>query len=181
MNIIRTAIRTSKTAAGLIALAVTVMLFGSVAEAGGDATDEVELGAAPSSYADGQGAGSGEQNGEIHLGSVMGNPVTSGDTTEWSDFYTPSCMDENFAPDAWYTWTAPYSADFEFDTAGSEFDTVLEIRSYSDGSSLGCNDDAGDGTLQSFVSVSLLAGETVLVIIDGFDTDAGFYQLNIND
>lgn len=112
------------------------------------------------------------------LGVALGSPVVTGSTTGRSNDYQSSCASST-APDASYTWTAPSAGTYVFSTAGSAFDTVLEVRAYNTGASLGCNDDS-NGTLQSTVSVSLSSGQTVIVVIDGFSSSSGAYQLNIN-
>jgi hypothetical protein len=112
------------------------------------------------------------------LGVALGNPVVTGSTGGLSNDYQPTCVSNSVAADASYTWTAPSSGTFVFDTMGSGFDTVLQIRRYNDSAPLGCNDDSS-GTLQSTVSVPLSAGQTVLVIIDGYGSATGTYRLNI--
>lgn len=112
------------------------------------------------------------------LGVALGSPVVTGSTLGRSNDYQASCASSN-APDASYTWTAPSPGTYVFSTTGSSFDTILEVRAYNTGASLGCNDDS-NGTLQSTVSVGLSGGQTVVVVIDGFSTSSGSYQLNIN-
>ena len=82
------------------------------------------------------------------------------------------------AVDMAYTWTAPSAGNYTFNTLGSSFDTILEIREYNTGASLGCNDDS-NGTLQSTVSASLAAGQTVMIVVDGYGTASGPFELNI--
>lgn len=113
------------------------------------------------------------------LGVALGSPVVTGSTGGLSNDYRPTCITNSSAPDASYTWTAPSTGSFVFDTMGSGFDTILEIRRYNDNVSLGCNDDSS-GTLQSSVSLSLSAGQTVLVVIDGYGSATGTYRLNVN-
>lgn len=113
------------------------------------------------------------------LGVALGSPVATSSTNGRSNDYQPSCIANSSAPDASYTWTAPSTGSYVFSTTGSSFDTILEVRAYNTGSSLGCNDDS-NGTLQSTVGVSLSAGETVIVVVDGYSTSNGAYQLNIN-
>jgi hypothetical protein len=112
------------------------------------------------------------------LGVGLGSPVTTNSTTGRTNDYQPTCVSNSTAPDAAYTWTAPSPGTYTFSTAGSSFDTVLEVRQYSSGASLGCNDDS-NSTLQSTVSASLTGGQTVLVIVDGYSTSSGSFQLNI--
>jgi hypothetical protein len=112
------------------------------------------------------------------LGVRLGSPVTTNNTTGLTNDYTPTCSSSSVAPDASYTWTAPSSGSYVFSTAGSSFDTVLGIRQYTTGASLGCNDDS-NGTLQSAVTTSLSAGQTVLIVVDGYGSGSGPFQLNI--
>lgn len=84
------------------------------------------------------------------LGVGLGSPVTTSSTTGLTNDYQPACA-YSAAPDAAYTWTAPAAGSYTFSTAGSGFDTVLDVRQYNTGASLGCNDDSG-GTLQSSVT-----------------------------
>jgi hypothetical protein len=112
------------------------------------------------------------------LGVGLGSPVTTNSTTGRSDDYHPTCVSSSAASDMSYTWTAPSTGSYTFSTLGSSFDTVLEVRQYNTGVSLGCNDDSA-GTLQSTVSASLSAGQTVLVVVDGYSSSTGPFQLNI--
>jgi len=112
------------------------------------------------------------------LGQALGSPVTTNSTCNRSNDFTPGCASSN-APDLSYSWTAPSTGSFTFSTAGSSFDTVLDVRRYNDKVSLGCNDDA-NGTLQSSVTLSLTAGQTVLVVVDGYGAGCGTFKLNIS-
>lgn len=111
------------------------------------------------------------------LGVSLGSPVTTNSTIGRTNDYQPSCVSSSTAPDMAYTWTAPSSGTYTFNTFGSSFDTVLEVRQYNTGASLGCNDDSSG--LQSSVSTSLAAGQTVLVVVDGYGASSGSFQLNI--
>jgi Concanavalin A-like lectin/glucanases superfamily len=112
------------------------------------------------------------------LGVALGSPVATSSTSGLSNDYTPICIANSAAPDASYTWTAPSTGAYTFTTAGSAFDTVLDVRAYNSGASLGCNDDS-NGTLQSSVGVNLNAGQTLLIVIDGYGSSQGQYRLNI--
>ena len=75
-------------------------------------------------------------------------------------------------------WTAPATSRYKFSTAGSDFDTVLYLlRGSCSGDEIACNDDAVG--LQSEVVVGLSAGEVVTVVIDGYGTGSGDYELAI--
>jgi hypothetical protein len=122
----------------------------------------------------------------LHIQSSGGNcpqqslggqyPVTvSGTTVGQQNTMTAQCVPA-VGPEVSYSWTAPFAGTFVFDTLGSSFDTVLYVRSGScAGPELGCNDDWNG--LSSQTSVFLNAGQTVVVVVDGFG--AGNYVLNI--
>lgn len=100
-------------------------------------------------------------------GSTAGQPnATSG-----------SCGGEQ-APDQAFEFTAPQDGEFTFSTDGSDFDTVLYVLDGDDctGAELGCDDDGGD-SIQSRVTVTLNAGQTVAVVVDGYDDSSGAFVL----
>lgn len=114
------------------------------------------------------------------LGQAVGPSIAANYTCGLSNDFTPSCVHGSTVSDIAYIWTAPWTANYTFTTQGSDFDTVLEIRPYNNTSqSLGCNDDS-NSTLQSSVTTTLSAGQTVLVIIDGYGSRCGTAKLNIS-
>ncbi len=92
------------------------------------------------------------------------------------DQNTPSCALSD-VQDASFEFTAPASGDYTFDTFGSDFDTVLTVLDGCGGAELACNDDTL-GT-QSEVTVTLSAGQTVLVVVDGFAASIGDVVVNV--
>lgn len=71
------------------------------------------------------------------------------------------------------------SATYRFDTAGSDFDTVLYVRDGGcDGAELVCNDNAGGGP-HSEVTLALTAGQTIVIVVDGASGVCGNYVLNL--
>jgi hypothetical protein len=110
------------------------------------------------------------------LGSATGS-VASGSTAGAVDDWAASCAADG--PDIVYTWTAPSAAMYTFSLAGSSYDTLLTLQSPDcGGSELACNDDFGG--LQSQLSANIAAGETVLVVVDGYNTNSGSYTLAID-
>lgn len=110
------------------------------------------------------------------LGSATGN-VAMGTTAGAADDWSASCASDG--PDVAFGWTAPAADTYTFSLAGSSYDTVLTLRSPDCGGvQLSCNDDA-DG-LQSEISVALSAGETVLVVVDGYSGGGGNFTLAID-
>ncbi|KYF52093.1 hypothetical protein BE08_25515 [Sorangium cellulosum] len=81
--------------------------------------------------------------------------------------------------DAGYAFTAPVTGDYVFDTYGSAYDTVLHVHDGTcRGPQLACNDDTR--VEQSEVTVTLEAGQTVVVVVDGSrNTSAGAFTLNV--
>jgi outer membrane protein assembly factor BamB/subtilisin family serine protease len=69
----------------------------------------------------------------------------------------------------WWTWTAPVSGLYAFDTVGSAYDTVLSVFT---GSSLGgltvaASNDDSPGTTASRVTFNVTAGTTYQIAVDG--------------
>jgi uncharacterized protein YkwD len=83
------------------------------------------------------------------------------------------------APQATFSFKAPIAGKYRISTAGSAFDTILYVREDScTGEELACNDDQGD-LKTSLVSLELQANQTVIVVVDGWDTEQGAFQLTI--
>ncbi|WP_437614068.1 MXAN_6577-like cysteine-rich protein [Sorangium sp. So ce834] len=102
----------------------------------------------------------------------------TGSTVGRPNSVRPTCRNAA-SPDAGYSFTAPVAGDYVFDTYGSAFDTVLHVHEATcRGAELACNDD----TLveQSEVTVTLAAGQTVVVVVDGArDTSDGTFRLTV--
>ncbi len=112
----------------------------------------------------------------VVLGSAIGPSVAVGNTSGGGNDTTPNCTG-SIAADIGHLWTAPFSGTFTFDTNGSAFDSAIYVLdSDCNGPQLECSDTGpGDET----VSVALNAGQTVVVVVDGFATSTGPYVLNI--
>jgi hypothetical protein len=109
------------------------------------------------------------------LGSTVPNTVT-GATFASDDSFGSSCGGRG-SPDEVFTFTAPSSGIFVFNTFGSLFDTVLQIVDPLSCDEVTCSDDFNGA--QSRVSVSLGAGQTVIVVVDGFG-GGGNFTLNVS-
>ncbi|XXX80478.1 MXAN_6577-like cysteine-rich protein [Sorangium sp. So ce134] len=105
-------------------------------------------------------------------GSTVGRPNSVRPTV------TDACRNAA-SPDAGYAFTAPVAGDYIFDTYGSAFDTVVHVHDATcRGAQLACNDDMD--VVQSEVTVTLAAGQTVVVVVDGStDADAGAFTLTV--
>jgi hypothetical protein len=115
------------------------------------------------------------------LGSQVGNPVFSGDTTGQLDRFE-SCDGEPGFGDVALLWTAPTTGRYQFDTCGSTFDTILIAHTPDcGGMELKCNDDSsacGTDSLDSRFALDVVEGERVLLVVDGYDGE-GPFQLSI--
>jgi hypothetical protein len=94
---------------------------------------------------------------------------------------TGSCGGEGY--ESSYAWTAPESRRYSFDTVGGSRDTVLYVLAGDcDGEELACNEDIpGLGGGRSALSLDLVAGESIVVVVDSFAaTESGNSVLSIH-
>ncbi|MBI1853391.1 MAG: hypothetical protein HYR85_23880 [Planctomycetes bacterium] len=80
----------------------------------------------------------------------------------------------------WYSFAPGVGGDYTIDTCGSTFDTLLAVwtgAACGPYVNVGCNDDACG--LQSQLTVSLLAGTTYRIEVDGFGTATGTGSLTV--
>ncbi|MBI3785151.1 MAG: hypothetical protein HY270_17305 [Deltaproteobacteria bacterium] len=120
---------------------------------------------------------------QIDLGSSQPIIVTGNTTANANNGTGASCgQGGDLAPDVSYKWTAPTSGIYVIDTVGSTFDTLLYVRDAAcNGVELACNDDITQGTFQaSRVSISLTAGQSIVIVVDGFGSKSGRYRLRIS-
>ncbi|MDP2313619.1 MAG: hypothetical protein Q8P41_11985, partial [Pseudomonadota bacterium] len=115
---------------------------------------------------------------DYDLGSTTGYDIATGDTTGMGNNLTPSCG-SSYAEDVAYSWVAPYAGSWTFDLSASTgiSDSIIGLYA-ADGSSLGCDDDSGTGYL-SLETVTLDAGQLVIIGIDGYSSETGTYSLAI--
>lgn len=111
------------------------------------------------------------------MGSAVGSPVVQNNTCGSGNHFFSGCGSSS-AHDRAYHWTAPSSGSFTITTAGSSFDTVLQIMNEAQTASLGCNDDS-NGTLQSSIALNLSAGQKISIVVDGYGSSCGAFKLNI--
>lgn len=81
--------------------------------------------------------------------------------------------------DLWWAFTPIASGLATIDTAGSDFDTVLSVRSACNRDALACSDDY-DGLPTSQVAVGVLDGHTYYVRVAGVAGNTGNITLNIS-
>ncbi len=83
------------------------------------------------------------------------------------------------AGDDTLTFTAPEDGVYAFDTAGSDFDTIMFLLDGCGGDEFGCSDDVGaDPT--SHLDLLMTAGQEVIVAVDGAAAEEGNYTVSID-
>ncbi len=104
--------------------------------------------------------------------------IYTGTTGGFGNDTSPSCTSSS-APDVALAFTAPADGNYAFDTEGTSWDTVLYLHGSCSGGEITCNDDFTG--LQSRVTASMTAGQTVIVIVDGYSTNGGNFRLNVTN
>ncbi|MGK3995620.1 MXAN_6577-like cysteine-rich protein [Sorangium sp. So ce1024] len=125
--------------------------------------------------------GAGTCAAPIELESAV--PLTFTGTTRGSASERSSTCGGGGTPEVVHVFTAPEAGSYTIDTVGSEYDTILAVFDGDcSGRQLACNDDAAWDewlTITSEVTVSLAAGQTIVIHVDGYYRRAGHYELNI--
>ena len=110
------------------------------------------------------------------VGTFSGNTVGAG-----NDFGLREA--EDYA----YEWIAPANGQLTATTCGSAYDTVLYVfdrdAALCPGETLISNDDStacGGPTPQSSVTLDVVAGTRYTILVEGFGTSAGAYDLNLS-
>ncbi len=112
------------------------------------------------------------------LGSAVGPNVASGNTCVGGDDYAKGCGGVP-GPDVAFAWTAPEEGTYQIDLIGSDYDTVLTIFSACpELTELECNDDFQLNT-HSGIQRDFVAGQPVVIVVEGFNVMCGNFQVNI--
>jgi hypothetical protein len=112
-----------------------------------------------------------QQGGTLTLGAtVRGTTLGSPDTVT-----LPCGAPRAGSPDVSYAFTPSEDGLYVFRTQ-TDYDGTLAV--YDAGAPLGCNDDDGT-TRASRVSVTLTAGRTYQVVLDGYAGGSGSYELSV--
>ncbi|MFN7020145.1 MAG: hypothetical protein ACK4WH_02300 [Phycisphaerales bacterium] len=116
----------------------------------------------------------------------VGSPAATGDSTlALTDPYNLSCafLGDPTGKDVWFSFTAgPSGGTYEINTNNSSYDTVMSIFDAcpaGGGLEIACDDDTGLPGLQSAITITLAANQTILISVDGWNEASGNYILNI--
>jgi hypothetical protein len=102
----------------------------------------------------------------------------TGSTTAAADDIDPGCGNGQ-GSDIALRWTAPATGTYVVHTIGSEFDTILSVRSECDGDELACNDDIDGGDFDSALTVDLVQDQSILIVVDGANGATGEFTLHV--
>ncbi|MBX2802699.1 MAG: hypothetical protein KTR31_33775 [Myxococcales bacterium] len=150
-----------------------------------DPTDDQDINGPTGGDTGGGGSGTGDTGGGVFGGCIdddIGNQVPAlylGDTTGGTNDHSGTCTSGN-AADHGLTFEAPFTGDFLFELPAipNGFDTALIVFDGCGGAELACDDLIGGG---ESVTVSLDAGEEVLVVVDGNTGTEGEYELHVRE
>jgi len=125
---------------------------------------------------------------DLDLFSLLGPGIATGTTVGAGNDYgsgTPfpaSCAAGQGSEDVTHLWTAPNDGEFQFTTDGSGYDTAMTVREVGcPATQLACDDDSGEG-FRSTITRSAVAGEQLLIVVDGFSASStGAYTLAISE
>ncbi|HUU01148.1 MAG TPA: hypothetical protein VM425_06915 [Myxococcota bacterium] len=113
------------------------------------------------------------------LGNATGTPVITGDNTGAGDDFLGTCGFSSGGLDVCYTWTAPATGVYVFDTEGSAGLTDTVLYMYEGITEIACSEDDGTGYLSVFVT-SVTLGQQYVIVVDGYSAaDVGVFNLNI--
>ena len=110
---------------------------------------------------------------------ISGFGAWSGSTVSAPDLHQPqTCSFAGGAGDNTFAYTAVSSGTICVDLAGSAYDTTLYALAACDdpASEVACNDDAS-GLLQSALSLDVCAGDQLTLVVDGYNSSEGLYDL----
>jgi len=102
--------------------------------------------------------------------------VTGSNVGATSEVGEPRHAGQRGGKSVWWSWTAPSSGTLSVSTAGSSFDTLLGIYtgvSVQALSRVGSNDDESASVRTSRVSISVVAGTTYRIAVDGYGGKQG--------
>jgi len=113
---------------------------------------------------------------------VINQPALTGNTSTLTDDFDPSCNTFNSAKDRAYRLVVPGNlSTLTIDTAGSNLDTVVSVRAGDCTSTeLECDDDGGSGIGDSLITMTDVAAGVYYVMVDGFSSNNGAYNLNVH-
>ncbi len=106
----------------------------------------------------------------------------SSTTASAHDDFSPSCSAGSAAPDVVHRLTFPGHLDLlQVDTNSSPLDSVVSIKAGGcDAVDYACDDDSGTPDTESLILKSNVPAGTYFLVVDGWHTSAGAYNLHVS-
>ncbi len=116
---------------------------------------------------------------DVH-GVVTANPTTGVTTGASNTFGSQTCQSSASGEDVALALQLPVPVTtLVIDLSNSSFDTVLSFRDATCAISLACDDDSGDPSTQSKLTMANVQAGNYAIIIDGWSGSDGSYELNV--
>jgi hypothetical protein len=141
----------------------------------GGATGAVKLAWAP-------GAASGPPNDNFASAAALSGTASGTTVGATKEAGEPNHAGNAGGKSIWWSWTAPVAGATTLTTSGSNYDTLLAVYAGSALSGLtvvGSNDDA-NGTTQSQVTFTAVAGTTYRIAVDGYNGASGSVAIRVS-
>jgi hypothetical protein len=111
----------------------------------------------------------------------------SGDTCPFAHDYDEVCPYTGSAsPDVVYRYDCEYTSPVIIDLCVSQYDTKVFVyeNEYVHGDPIACNDDfpgCGPNGYRSWLMVEFYAGNTYYIVVDGYGSDCGVYEMYVQN
>jgi hypothetical protein len=107
--------------------------------------------------------------------------TATGGTCSFNDDYDYACpYTDSTAPDVVYKYVCGTSIGVDISLCGSPYDTKLYVYENAVGTPIACNDDYCSWQSQ-LSNVPFTAGNTYYVVVDGYGTSCGTYNLTVEE
>ena len=108
----------------------------------------------------------------------------SGNTCAYLHDYDEICnYSGSLSPDVVYKFSPGADMSIDVDICTSLYDTKVYVYENAAGALIACNDDAcgDDGFKSQLTCVPLTAGNTYYIVVDGYGSDCGDYNLSVDE
>ncbi|MCK4660445.1 MAG: hypothetical protein KAV82_13065 [Phycisphaerae bacterium] len=115
----------------------------------------------------------------------MDTGTTDGYYDDYEEMDGMGCPYDSNSPDVVYSYTPPVDIEVTIDLCNSQYDTKVFV--YEDictsGTAIACDDDScPGGTYKSIIEgLTLAAGHTYYIVVDGYGGGSGEYELNVTE
>ncbi len=118
---------------------------------------------------------------ETNPTTLITGSVTMGTTVGLTNnFASSTCQSNSAGPDIAYGLSLPVPVQtLVLDTNNASYDTVIAVKDAQCAVDVGCDDDAGDPTTQSKLTMSNVNPGNYAVIVDGYNGTSGTFTLTI--